>query len=91
MISVLIANAIKLTCMIFILRTHLELILATIGDGIASFLERPDSFTVGRPFLNRQQARRFKKIGVGGKVRWYIPRFALRWWNAPVDRDGSSP
>lgn len=83
MISVLIANAIKLTCMIFILRTHLEPILATIGDGIASFLERPDPFTVGRPFLNRQQARRFKKIGVGGKVRRYMPRFALRWWNAP--------
>jgi hypothetical protein len=83
MISVLIANAIKLTCMIFILRTHLEPILATIGDGIASFLERPDPFTVGRHFLNRQQARRFKNIGVGGKVRWYMPRFALRWWNAP--------
>ncbi|KAH8751875.1 hypothetical protein BGZ57DRAFT_774608, partial [Hyaloscypha finlandica] len=60
MISVLIANAIKLTCMIFILRPHLEPILATIGDGTASFLERLDPFNVDRPFLNREEARRFK-------------------------------
>jgi hypothetical protein len=83
MICVLIANAIKLTCMIFILSTHLEPVLATIGDGIASFLERPDPFTAERPFLNRQQARNFKKLGVGRAVRWRKPRFALRWWNAP--------
>ncbi|PMD21179.1 hypothetical protein NA56DRAFT_133898 [Hyaloscypha hepaticicola] len=83
MICVLVANAIKLTCMILILSTHLEPAVTTIGDGIASFLQRPDLFTVDRPFLNRQQARRFKKLGVGGPDRWRKPRFTLRWWNAP--------
>jgi hypothetical protein len=83
MICVLVANAIKLSCMIFILRTHLEPVLATIGDAIASFLEHPDPFTVNRPFMDRQQARRFKPHDVGGEVRWNKPKFALRWWNAP--------
>lgn len=83
MICVLIANATKLSCMIFILRTHLEPVLATIGDGIASFLERPDTVTAERPFLDRQQAHKFKMAGSKGPVRWQKPKRALRWWNAP--------
>jgi hypothetical protein len=45
-------------------------------------LERPDLFTVDRPFLNGQQARRSKKLGFGGPDRWRKPRFALWWWKA---------
>jgi len=59
-ICVLGANAVQLTCRTFILLTYFEPVLATIGDGIASFLERPDPFTVNRPFLTRPQARIFK-------------------------------
>jgi hypothetical protein len=54
----------------------------TIGDAIASFLERPDLFATDQPFLNRQQERMFKVSGVGGLNRCRKPRFTLRWWNA---------
>ncbi|KAN0095183.1 hypothetical protein V8E51_015894 [Hyaloscypha variabilis] len=90
MICVLGANAVKLTCMTFVLLTYIEPVLATVGDGIATFLERPDPFTVDRPFLTYQQARRFKRLGLGVKVRYHQPRIALRWWNAPADHGGSS-
>jgi hypothetical protein len=86
-IYVLGANAVKFKCMTFVLLTYLEPVLATIGDGIATFLRRPHPFTVDRPFLILQQAQRFagksKRIRVGGKVRYHQPRIALRWWNTP--------
>ena len=47
MICVVIANTVKFCCIVFLLRTQFEPVLATIGDGIASFLERPDTMTEG--------------------------------------------
>ena len=82
-ICVLGASAVKLKCMTFVLLTYLEPVLATTEDGITTFLGRPDPFTVDRPFLILQQARKFKRLGVGGKVRYDQPRIALRWWNTP--------
>lgn len=83
MIIILIANTIKFCCIFFLLWTHIEPVLATVGDGIASFINRPDRFTVNRPFLNRSQARKFKVLEKPKPVRWAEPKRALRWWNAP--------
>ena len=83
MICVLAANVVKFSIILFILGTQLEPVLATIGDGIATFLETPDPFTVGNPFLSRNEARNYKKIIKGRPVQWKNPRFALRWWQAP--------
>jgi hypothetical protein len=82
MIIVLIANSIKLSCIMFLLWTHMEPILATIGDGIASFLERPDRITAFRPFLDRSAARKFNRLEEKRTpVRWSPKQ--LRWWHAP--------
>lgn len=83
MIIVLIANSIKFSCIVFLLWTHLEPVLATIGDGIATFLERPDVVTAYRPFLDRHHARRFNLAAKRVPVRWYLPKHSLRWWRAP--------
>ncbi|KAL2064650.1 hypothetical protein VTL71DRAFT_3788 [Oculimacula yallundae] len=80
MIAVLCANAVKLFCIVYILTTHMDTVLATIGDAIASFLEVPDPVTAGRPFLTRGQARDFKKAS--GIATPYHPA-KLRWWQAP--------
>ncbi|CAG8961895.1 hypothetical protein HYFRA_00013695 [Hymenoscyphus fraxineus] len=98
MACVVAANVIKLVCMVIVLKTQREPVLATIGDGIASFLERPDRFTADTPFLSRTEARMFKYTGekshtgaslskgvsLKGKPRkWKTRKFALRWWEAP--------
>jgi hypothetical protein len=83
MISVLIANAVKLACIVSLLWTQYEPVLATIGDGIASFLERPDPITVERPFLTRNKARKFELAAKRQPVRWQGPKKVLRWWHAP--------
>lgn len=83
MVFVLVANAVKLSCIIYFLLTNLQPVLATVGDGIASFLERPDPFTADTPFLDRGQARQFRSGRKSGPVRWQKPKMRLRWWNAP--------
>lgn len=81
MLAVLFANATKLFCIIYILTTHLDTVLATIGDAISSFLEVPDPVTMNRPFLSRGQARQFKKESPGLAVPYHPHK--LRWWQAP--------
>ncbi|KAF8859021.1 hypothetical protein BDZ45DRAFT_742835 [Acephala macrosclerotiorum] len=83
MIIVLICNCIKFSCIVYLLTTRLEPILATIGDGIASFLEKPDEITVFRPFLDRKHARNFRRLPPKKPVRYFPPKRARRWWHAP--------
>jgi len=83
MICVLIANSIKFGVIFFFLRTSFEPILATIGDGISTFLERPDTTTIDRPFLDRKEARNFNPNSKTTPVVWQPPRKPLRWWHAP--------
>lgn len=82
MLCVLAANFTKLFCIVFILTTHLDQVLATIGDAISSFLENPDPVTIDRPFLSRGQALNFN-INIPGKAAPYHPA-RLRWWQAPT-------
>ena len=83
MICVLVANSIKFACIFFFLHTSGEPVLATIGDGISTFLERPDTTTAGRPFLNRQQARKFSKLPASSLVEYHNQTKPLRWWHGP--------
>lgn len=83
MLIVLACNAIKVVCILVFLFTSKEPVIATIGDGIASFLARPDMHTKHRPFMNRSAARAFRIKKTSGPVRWYPPRHALRWFRAP--------
>ncbi|KAH9206756.1 hypothetical protein DL95DRAFT_396674 [Leptodontidium sp. 2 PMI_412] len=81
MLAVLLANATKLFCIVYILNTHLDTVLATIGDAISSFLEIPDPVTINRPFLSRGQARQFKMASSGIPAPYHP--YKLRWWQAP--------
>lgn len=82
MIIVLAANSVKICCILFVFWTDMDPVLATIGDGIASFLERPDRVTAFRPFLDRSAARKFNRLPkTRAPVRWKPKQ--LRWWHAP--------
>jgi hypothetical protein len=83
MICILIANGIKLTCMILVLKLNFEPVLATIGDGIASFLERTDATTIERPFMSRNDAKKFKPLAPRTPKRWQKGEVNHRWWKAP--------
>lgn len=83
MICVILANIIKFACIIALLWTQKEPVLATIGDGIATFLERPDPTTIERPFLSRNKARNFRMAATRQPVRWKGSKRVLRWWQAP--------
>ncbi|CAG8949656.1 hypothetical protein HYFRA_00007890 [Hymenoscyphus fraxineus] len=93
MICVIVSNTVILICMVTLLSTQDEPLLATIGDGIASFLQDPDKFTEKIPFLTRNEAKEFHKFqermssqGVALKNtprRWRSPKIAHRWWRAP--------
>lgn len=87
MIIVMVANITKLICILLLLRTHLDPILTTIGDGIATFLERPDKFTVDMPFFTRKEARSYSHQKAITRQRapqqWRKPKHALRWWHTP--------
>ena len=82
MICVLITNAVKFSCIFFVLSANFEPVMATIGDGIASFLETPDKWTTKRPFVNRSQARKFRLAWEQMPVRWQTRKWKLRWWHA---------
>jgi hypothetical protein len=82
MLTVLAANMTKFFVIFYFLYTAHDPVLATIGDGIASFLERPDPFTAGHPFLTRRSGRRFKSSDPPRSRRWKKPR-TLRWWSGP--------
>jgi hypothetical protein len=83
MICVLIANSIKFAVIFYFLRTSVEPVLATIGDGISTFLERPDITTAERPFLSRKGARNFRHSPAPARVQYQHPTRPLRWWHAP--------
>ncbi|KAH8591808.1 hypothetical protein B0O99DRAFT_631704 [Bisporella sp. PMI_857] len=81
MITVLIANMTKFGVIFYFLWSSHEPVLATIGDGIASYLERPDPITTGYPLMDRRQARRFRRE-IRQSVR-YPESKTMRWWSAP--------
>lgn len=83
MTCVIIANAIKFTCIIWVIKTSTEPVLATIGDGISSFLERPDPITADRPFLTRTKARKFRPLSAKYPKIWTAKYTKLRWWKGP--------
>ena len=55
-------DILKLAAMVSTLLWVAEQPLATMGDSIASFLEKPDSFTLGRCLLQQQDVRRTARI-----------------------------
>ncbi|KAH8671863.1 hypothetical protein BGZ60DRAFT_406070 [Tricladium varicosporioides] len=83
MICIILANTVKFTCICLLLVTNKEHVLATIGDGIATFLERPDPTTIERPFLARNEARNFKQYSIRLPVVWRKSMASNRWWQAP--------
>ncbi|EPE31687.1 hypothetical protein GLAREA_12443 [Glarea lozoyensis ATCC 20868] len=83
MTFVIIANAIKFTCIIWVIKTSTEPVLATIGDGISSFLQRPDPITADRPFLTRPKARKFRPLSAKYPEMWTSNYTNLRWWKGP--------
>jgi hypothetical protein len=88
MTCVIIANTVKLICIMCFLCTQSEPVLATIGDEIASFLEQPDLFTAEQPFLSRDNANSDLQLlgrlaATRQPARWQKTKRALRWWQAP--------
>lgn len=74
MFVVLASNVTKLICMIVLLTFFREPILATIGDGIASFMARPDE-TADKPIYHDAY----------GNPNGVIPRWRklnFKWWHA---------
>jgi hypothetical protein len=55
-------DVLKLVAMVSTLLWVAEQPLATVGDSIASFLEKPDPFTLGRCLLQQQDVRRTARI-----------------------------
>jgi hypothetical protein len=83
MVCVVIANMVKFGVILYFLLSSNEPVLATIGDGIATFLQRPDPITANRPFLDRAGARKFKQSLVCSGTPYRERKRALRWWHAP--------
>lgn len=83
MICVIIANIIKFGVILYFLRSTHEPVLATIGDGIATFLERPDPITANSPFLDRAAARKFNLDLAPPSAPYRERTNTLRWWHGP--------
>lgn len=76
MIGVLLANFAKFTCILVFVLSYREPVLATIGDGIASFLERPDTFTE-----NEKLEAQYRDSRASWRVWFQKPRLAFGWWH----------
>lgn len=62
MLFVVGANSVKLICMIVVLMTQKEPVVATVGDCVESFLERPDDLTAQVCLMNRTDVRKHRKM-----------------------------
>ncbi|KAG9230910.1 hypothetical protein BJ875DRAFT_470951 [Amylocarpus encephaloides] len=83
MIFVLVANATKFVCICVVVKTSHEPVLATVGDAVASFLERPDRIMVDQPFLTRKKATQYTSRGATVPRKWTKQHAAYRWWQGP--------
>ena len=61
MIIVIVANFLKLLCMLYTVQSHNVPTLVTIGDAISSFLEDPDPTTVGYCTLSKSDVDKDRK------------------------------
>ena len=61
MIFVIVANFLKLSCMLYTVWSHKIPTLVTIGDAISSFLQEPDLATVGRCTLSKRDVDKDEK------------------------------
>lgn len=86
LLIVLICNLIKAACIAIIAWNSEWKPLVTIGDGVASFLERPDPYTAGNCLAGRSRFRKatdWRRIVVqydGNRRRfWFAGARPLRW------------
>jgi hypothetical protein len=96
---VILCNALKVICMFFASRTDRGEVLLTVGDAIASFLDRPDPHTAGQCLLSKDNVSQWSRPGwftrrMPGRYppqpQYAIPRVVpgrKRWWQAVSARD----
>lgn len=83
--AVIASNAVKVICLIWICFWLRRRPLLTIGDAVASFLERPDPWTNNMGTLEaashakQSSYEEVSKIWVGGRKRWFRAVRARRW------------
>ena len=93
MIFVIMANLLKLLCMLYTVWSQSVPTIVTAGDAISSFLQRPDSTTVGKCYLSKKSVGKdkwVKRVSNNGKwsfeavasdpQRWDASRY--RWFSA---------
>lgn len=91
---VIVCNAIKVFCMFVASNKSREELLLTVGDGVSSFLDRPDLHTAGHCLLSKTNISQWSRPGIWArwKRREYdlytkhtVPRVLpgrKRWWQA---------
>lgn len=89
LVSVIVANAVKCAAMLATLLKRHDPTFVTIGDAIASYLERPDKSTKGRCFMSREDVTNWEsgtdqepspKMFVGHmKRKWFSAATRMRW------------
>ena len=86
-VIVIIANLIKLLCMLYTVRTHRMPTIVTVGDAIASFLQNPDPTTDGRCTLSNKGVVNDKKWTKrptslnASRVKEFVPPEPQPWVN----------
>ena len=86
MVIVIIANFLKLLCMLYTVRSHSVPTLVTVGDAIASFLQDPDPTTVGHCTLSKRDVDKdgkWSRRGFNGRYQavsaqprpWVVKRY----------------
>ena len=72
MVIVIIANFLKLLCMVYTIRSHHVPTLVTMGDAVSSFLQDPDPTTIGYCTLSKRDVdkdRQWSKRVSGGNYQ----------------------
>lgn len=64
MIVVIICNAVKITCFVFAIAKQDFTPLVTLGDGLASFLERTDEYTMAEGPIAASDVRRSEECSM---------------------------
>ena len=78
---VIVCNAIKAICMFLASKEGREETILTVGDGIASFLDRQDPYTRGYCLLSRNNIAEWSRSGAQSGIPRTLPR-RKRWWQA---------
>jgi len=74
MLIVIAANIVKLIVITLVLVTHKTPTLVTVGDAIASFLERPDPYTAGRCLATREDILKSRGQWTMQPAKQYVAR-----------------